>query len=83
MGPALSDMLCAFLRARLGVLEVLAGHLQAGRLLLAAERGLPAEAPAKEAAEEPLAVVSQFGGFRCHASLPVWTYLEWTKLWLL
>eukprot|EP00891_Asterochloris_glomerata_P008758 jgi/Astpho2/8758/Aster-x0822 len=41
---------------RLGVLEVLTGHLQAGRLLLAAERGLPAEAPAREAAEEPMAV---------------------------
>ena len=51
-------MLRASLRARLGVLEVLTGHLQAGRLLLAAERGLPAEAPAKEAAEEPMAVVS-------------------------
>ena len=51
-------MLRAILRARLGVLEVLTGQLQAGRLLLAAERGLPTEAPAKEAAEEPMAVVS-------------------------
>ena len=56
--PALSDMLRASLRARLGVLEVLMGHLQAGRLLLAAERGLPAEDPATQAVEEPMAVVS-------------------------
>ncbi len=60
--PTLPDMLRACLRARLGVLEVLTGHLQAGRLLLAAERGLPAEAPASEAAEEPMAVVSLFTG---------------------